>query len=390
MTEFGLDIDEQMLLRMEPHDLIRCKSVCKSWYSLISSDRFVKSQLNYNLRKKADNNEIGDTRITALGATSMCCDDCKKVRSDECQVVGSSNGLVCISRYNTYFLVVNPSTREMKELRNPPKEYYKYVSERVSGFGYDSSIDDYKVVIGFFNECRKLVFKVLTLKSNFWRSVAVELGYDSMFGTGYYCGRMHSRYDYSYRNGILCNGEIHWCMEPNNKEVILSFDLSKEVFKEIPVPKLDGGNWDLGTMKGRLCILDHDFRGSIKIWVMRKYNVHESWEQKLPPRGYNAHKVLMDYFPPKNFFSGHVHIWMLEEGSCAPVLVRSIERPCHELRHLNAHIRLSTNSECNYNYNRHVFVKSLVSPHGMGDGDSNGDGGDGNITDVISLSTLYL
>ncbi|GJT25755.1 hypothetical protein Tco_0895692 [Tanacetum coccineum] len=117
---------------------------------------------------------------------------------------------------------------------------------------------------------------------------------------------------------------------------------------------------------------------------MRSYNVQESWERKLPPPGYNTHKIMMDYFPQMDYFNRHVHIWLLEEGSGAPVLVRSIERP-YKIDSRYAQIRLSTNSECNYNYNHHVFVKSLVSPHGMGDGDGDGDGGDGNVNDVIPV-----
>ncbi|GKG08020.1 hypothetical protein Tco_0333852 [Tanacetum coccineum] len=64
------------------------------------------------------------------------------------------------------------------------------------------------------------------------------------------------------------------------------------------------------------------------------------------------------------------------------LLLRSIERP-YKIDSRYAQIRLSTNSECNYNH--HVFVKSLVSPHGMGDGDGDGDGGDGNVNDVIPV-----
>nr|GEV09160.1 putative F-box domain-containing protein [Tanacetum cinerariifolium] len=348
MTELGLDIDEDILLRLEVKDLIRCKGVCKSWYSLISSGCFVKSQLNNNVRKKVDNNEIGDTRITALTCTSMCVGCCWTHRRHECQVVGSSNGLVCISRHNKDFLVVNPSTREVKEVRNAPEAYC------VSGFGFDSSIDDYKVVIGFRNEHSKsYVFEVLTLKSNVWRSVYVELGYDDMFG-----------------NGILCNGAIHWASYQNNKKVIVSFHLSKEVFKEIPQPKLRRSDWKLGTMKDCLCIfaspnINCKKNEDIEIWVMRKYKVQQSWERKLPPPGYDTHKMIMHYFPQIDFFNRHVHIW-LSEGSCAPVLVRSIEHSEDELHHRNAHIRLSMNSECNYNYDHHVFVKSLVSPHGSG------------------------
>ncbi|GJU77802.1 putative F-box domain-containing protein [Tanacetum coccineum] len=220
------------------------------------------------------------------------------------------------------------------------------------GFRNDSSIDDYKVVIGFRNKHSKsYVFEVLTLKSNVWRSVYVESGYDDVFG-----------------NGILCNGAIHWASNRNNKKVIVSFHLSKEVFKEIPQPKLRRSDWKLRTMKDCLCIfaspnINCKKNEDIEIWVMRKYNVQESWERKLPPPGYDTHKMMMHYFPQMDFFNRHVHIW-LSEGSCAPVLVRSIEHSEDELHHRNAHIRLSTNSECNYNYDHHVFVKSLVSPHG--------------------------
>ncbi|GKC99180.1 putative F-box domain-containing protein [Tanacetum coccineum] len=260
MTQPGLDTHKEILVRLQVND------VCKSWYSLISSGGFVKSQLNYNLEKKVHNNEIRDTRITALCASaSYYFKDC---------LVGSSNGLVCISRYIFEFLVVNPSTREVKVLRNPRQEYNDR-SARVSGFGYDSSIDDYKVVIGFKNKyTKKLSFKVLTLKSNIWRSVAVESDYHSL------CG-----------NGIIWNGAIHWySYDHNGEQVLVSFDLSKEVFKEIPQPEL-GPYWELGTMKDCLCIfsspyINRENNEDIEIWAMRSYNVQESWERKLPYLGW--------------------------------------------------------------------------------------------------------
>ncbi|GJU82580.1 zinc finger, CCHC-type containing protein [Tanacetum coccineum] len=228
-----IGFSQKILVRLEVNDLIGCKSVCKSWNSLISSDGFVKSQL----KRRHSSNEIRDTRIIVSSLASMCVDeDCSMSAKDGMfQLVGSSNGLVCISYKWTHFLVVNPSTCEVKELRNPPHH------SDVSGFGYDSSIDDFK------------------------RSVVLEFG--RLFGYEYLDGN----------GGILCNGAIHW----RGGSVIVSFDLSQEVFKEIPLPESD-------------------------------------------------------------------------EGSC-------IERPDWDID-----IRLSTNPECNYNYNEHVFVKSLVSPHGNG------------------------
>ena len=302
------------------------------------------------------NKNTGDTRI---------------IVSPDSKVVGSSNGLVCISRHHSHdFLVVNPSTREVKELRELPPNYYEYYAY-ASGFGYDSSIDDFKVVIGHKdlpNEA-DFMFKVLELKTNIWRSIDLSCGYDCLDG-----------------EGILCNGAIHW-LDWKKPSVIVSFDLSKEVFKKIPLPKLDDqyDSWTLGTMKDRLCIFPQPDINNLsknkerEIWVRGDYNAQESWELTLPPPGYDANKTTIDYIPHGNFLSGHLHIWLSEEGSRDPVLVGSIERPHEpyiERPHehsdsyyeyiLNAHIRLSTISECNYNYNDHVFVRSLVSPHGNG------------------------
>nr|GFC27008.1 hypothetical protein [Tanacetum cinerariifolium] len=133
------------------------------------------------------------------------------------------------------------------------------------------------------------------------------------------------------------------------------------------LPKLDD-EWILGTVKDRLCVFrfpntNSKEKDKIEIWVMRNDQV--SWEGKLLPPGYDTNKTTMDYIPHRNILSGYVHIWLLEEGSGAPVLVRSIDHPHNEqICPSHDHIRLSTYSECNYNYNEHVFVKSLVSPHG--------------------------
>ncbi|GJS67748.1 putative F-box domain-containing protein [Tanacetum coccineum] len=239
MKKRGLDIHEKILLRLEVNYLIRCKSVCKSWNSLISSDRFVKSQL------KRHSIEIGESRIIVSNLASS--------RQWECEVVSSSNGLVCICRYCTNFLVVNPSTRELKELINLPEEY-AYAS--VSGFGYHSSIDDFKVVIGFKplpNE--DYIFKVLELKTNIWRLAVAEIPLDILDG-----------------NGILCNGAIHWLRGYYTKPVIVSFNLSKEVFKETPLPKLDV-RWTLGTMKDHLYVfrplnIQLEENEEIEIWSL--------------------------------------------------------------------------------------------------------------------------
>ncbi|GJW16683.1 gypsy type transposase [Tanacetum coccineum] len=311
----GIPISADILARSQVEDLLRCKSVCKSWKSLISSRRFVKYHLNYNLKKKAYNNESGDTRID--------------FDSEYChRLVGSSNGLCWV---------------------------LAMIHKVVVGFSYKDSND--------------ILFIVLELKSNVWRLVAGEVkGYPLL------------KYGDTY--GTLCNGVIYW---PFRGKVIVSFDLSKEVIIEIPQPdppcdSLQGDSLDddytytLGTIKDRLCIIYQNKRTKeIETWVMKNYNVMKTEgieiERWLPPPGYDEHKTIMKYTPHERFFYGHAHIWMLEEGSSVAVLVHSLETPGE-----NSHIKLSTISECNHNFDRPVFVKSLVCPHGMGD-DYRGNGG---------------
>ena len=104
---------------------------------------------------------------------------------------------------------------------------------------------------------------------------------------------------------------------------------------------------------------------------MKNYNVQESesiWEEMSPrpPCGDCPHRAMMGYIIPPKSFPGHFHIWMLQEDSGAPVFVQSVESSYGTC----AHIWLSI-SECNYNYDEHVFVESLVSPHGMGNDNRN-------------------
>ncbi|GJY45064.1 F-box/kelch-repeat protein-like protein isoform X1 [Tanacetum coccineum] len=139
MAEVVLDVIEQILVRLDGIDLLRCKSVCKSCLSLIPTPLFVKSHLNYTC---INNYNLPDRRIIMLGACSFF--------YNGYHIVGSSNGLVCISPTGVELLVTNPLTREVKYLpglpdKINPKTTRPRFSDPCWGFGYDASIDDYKL-----------------------------------------------------------------------------------------------------------------------------------------------------------------------------------------------------------------------------------------------------
>lgn len=150
-------------------------------------------------------------------------------------IVGYSNGLVCISTLDGEIIVANPSTREMRTLPRPRKVIKLTRLSNCWGFGYDSSTDDYKVVLGFiikrkgvFQTCFKL--RVLSLKLNVWK-VIEKLNYSSNSGSIYINVLEHSRV------GVLCNGALHWVIkDQSDKKVIIVFDLYTEEIKEIPQP----------------------------------------------------------------------------------------------------------------------------------------------------------
>lgn len=221
----------------------------------------------------------------------------------EGRLLGSSNGLVCISPTRSNILVLNPETREVNKLKKPlmPSRSLRFGIGYCFGFGYDSLNHDYKAVIGFKTIYGRTHFQMLTLKTNNWEDIG---------SVNYSCCN---------KTAILCNGALHWVAYKTGKpldeeEVILSFDLSGDKFKEIPHPddwryKNDVDNhWKmrLGIMDGCLCAIRDEMLPN-NIWVMKDYNVKQSWELVVPEREIKTDivlqvKELKYYIPNKRSF----------------------------------------------------------------------------------------
>ncbi|KAJ0806741.1 putative F-box domain-containing protein [Helianthus annuus] len=257
------DLVEQILVRSDVEDLLRFKRVCKSWHSLITSSRFVNRHLKHSYNKDRIDNQIGHRRVTYVD------DD----RKDQ-ELVGSSNGLVCIASFFGFeFSVVNPLIGAVTRLKRAFMGF-----SLCWGFGFDSSTDDYKVIV---KDKHQTCVRVMSLKSNVWRVIE------------------EVKYKFISKTGILSNGALHWIVEDeNSKKLIISFDLSKEEFKEIPQP--DDVKYEcssssyLGIVDECLCI----FRRSNccfldDLWMMKSYNVKGSWEWL--PHNHNMKHDIVHY-----------------------------------------------------------------------------------------------
>ncbi|GJV94478.1 F-box/kelch-repeat protein-like protein isoform X1 [Tanacetum coccineum] len=253
------DVVELILLKSGVKDLLQWKSACKSWYSLISSNRFVKAHLKNMCN---DDYELGHKRICIMS-------DFSKERLPW-KIVGSSNGLICVSPLvvDARLFVSNPSTREVRKLPMAPLLPKRVTNALCFSFGYDSSTDDYKVVMGILQDNYETLVQVFSLKLNIWKVI----------------GQL--KYAFYYRrSGILLNGAIHWFAVDYNAngepEVIVSFNLSREEFKVIPQPDDPRYKFDhckLGIYQDCLCIYCSDDHPCREVWVLRNYSVKQSWE----------------------------------------------------------------------------------------------------------------
>ncbi|XP_076920109.1 F-box/kelch-repeat protein At3g06240-like [Bidens hawaiensis] len=223
-------------------------------------------------------------------------------------LIGSSNGLVCVSPSPTKVVVINPSTREVKNVtksRDIPETGFT-----CQGFGYDSKNDDYKIILVFQKGENNACFHVFSLRYNIWKVIA------------------EINYVFISRIGILCEGALHWLAydtSPEKKIVVLSLRFSDEKFMEVPMPDDARYNklynsWKssrmlLGNMNGCLCLF---WLTSINIWVMNK---ERSWEYfgpvlKIDYDVVHMIKLLKNYVPNKrplcHQVSPHGHYCLIE------------------------------------------------------------------------------
>nr|GEW42524.1 zinc finger, CCHC-type [Tanacetum cinerariifolium] len=162
------------------------------------------------------------------------------------RIIGSYNGLICIIsvvKGSSTIFFWNPSTRRVNRLPSMgefSKEHVgiylgngEYFNPSVGfGFGYDDSIDDYKVVeIISGNPIRAVEtrVKIYSLKSGYWKRLICDLT----------CGFL------GQPEGMFFNGALHWIIghadspSSNFLFTIVSFDLATETFGNILQPVYD-------------------------------------------------------------------------------------------------------------------------------------------------------
>ncbi|GMY36709.1 F-box protein CPR1-like [Fagus crenata] len=280
MANLPSEVLTEILSRVPAKPLIKFRSISKSWLSLIDSWLFIHLHLKNSivsliLRRESELYSISLESLNVvveLAHPLMC-------YSNQIRVLGSANGLLCISNVAEDIAFWNPTIKKHKVLPFLPVDRpvgdttISMCGARAYGFGYDSVHDDYKLVrisqfIGFDGEGFVSEVKVFSLRANEWRKVE-EMRY-------VLC--------YARRNATLACGALHWVVsnkfEVTKGDQIVSFNLTAENFRELPLPEgleHDKVMIDVGVLGENVCVTA-DYHGvRVDVWVMKEYGVKASW-----------------------------------------------------------------------------------------------------------------
>ncbi|CAI9088485.1 OLC1v1022821C1 [Oldenlandia corymbosa var. corymbosa] len=288
---FPEDIWIEILVRVPAEYLVKFTKVSKSWYSLITSSRFISNHLArikirrpksiltryYSVTEKQEHYTLHpDNDDFVLQSSEI--ELPRRSRSDYYTIVGSCNGLICLcdAEHGTTnpIFVWNPSIRRWIELPIPNIEPYS--RDITLGFGCDLQQLDYKVVRNVLLSGNDGVWasEVYSLSSKRWRKVAIV--------------PIRRHLVISPSAPVLINGIVHWkdCDEESSLHHYLGFDLKDETFSEVFFPD------DLATAHPGLLrelsyndclavLMTDEFRGFCNLWVMKEYGNVKSWENLL-------------------------------------------------------------------------------------------------------------
>ncbi|KDO46586.1 hypothetical protein CISIN_1g016367mg [Citrus sinensis] len=321
MENLPLDVALDILSRLPITALVRTKCVCRTWQALAQDPRLpiiyharastrdpclilhydspIQNKLCF-VSINGDNPDQDGSRVRRIDA---------RVNSimAEYQVVGSCNGLLCVSDalYFNPIIVCNPFTGSYLELAKATQHAQE---ELAFGFGCNSSTMEYKVV--------RIVFNFNTyrsLRDRGWpRKSDVEVLTVGIDHTWRYLGPVPWRLNPGASEALL-NGSLHWVTmryknNPGPRLRIMSFDLAEEDFGEIGLPdcgSLSVCNFHLVVLRGCLSAVHCLDDKGMEIWIMKEYKVRESWSKDY---------IIGTYLPASLRENARPHLEMLKKS----------------------------------------------------------------------------
>lgn len=269
----------------------------------------------------------------------------KSYRRNWVEIIGSSNGLVCISPGEGAVFLYNPTTGDSKRLPEtlrPKSVEYGRDNFQSYGFGFDDLTDDYKVVKLVATSDDMLDASVYSLKADSWRRI---------------CNLNYEHNDGFYTSGVHFSGAIHWVFteSSHNQRVVVAFDLQTEEFREMPLPNEAEDcphrfrNFVVGSLNGCLCVVNSCYEMHDDVWVMSEYGEGKSWSRIWISLLYRSMKPLCSTKNDEEVLlelDGDMVLYNFETDASSNLGIRGV--------------KLSDGFEAN------TYVESLISPNSYG------------------------
>ncbi|PIN15470.1 hypothetical protein CDL12_11884 [Handroanthus impetiginosus] len=281
---FPEEIIKQIFFSLPVKSLLRFKTVSRQWHQLISSRQFAEKQhqiqsqdekltIFYGLNDRPnswttssltnlmyDEDQLHDVQNTGVGLSII------RVPYDSISVVGSCNGLICLSALLSNEVVLwNPALRKHRVLPSLGDQCQQYGSY---GFGYDPVEDEYLVVTHITTIKNGEYWtraKVYSSRTDSWTSI----DHDNELGDVYI-----------EESGIFVHEMFHWIgIRMDGTYVVLSLDMMIERYEEILHPDYVEvvDCMRLGVWRGDLSIISSSNETELNVWVMKEYGDCESW-----------------------------------------------------------------------------------------------------------------
>ncbi|KAL3813341.1 hypothetical protein ACJIZ3_014609 [Penstemon smallii] len=272
------DVILEILLRLPVKTLSRFKCVCKLWYTLIESPRFINQHFVHEsnrerllVRHFKPDNKYAYALYLDENLREYEEPDHLQMPFTVGALLGPLNGIFCVVSIYKEMGLLNPATRQFRPIPFPypviPQHLITY--NELLGLGMDPVSGNYKVVSLRYFWDEKIDYphyqglvSVYNLSTDSWRHFeSTDLINASISAYKSLCN-------------TFLNGVYYWLSEFDENMAILAFDMSNEEFREIEVPGfMKSKDGELALFGDSIALLTCDLDKTDKlvdIWVMEK------------------------------------------------------------------------------------------------------------------------
>ncbi|KAL3628754.1 hypothetical protein CASFOL_027800 [Castilleja foliolosa] len=269
-----------VLARLPVKSIIRFKSVCKSWNHLLSTQEFVKLQFKLSSESKNQSflvrtvdwkrrNTISVFNIESNEKKAKILDNSLNYTPVGFKIVGCCRGLVCIG-IGQGFILWNPAMN-LSKVVSPLKDHGVFESASL-GFGYDAEGDDFKVVRIVFLKKKSVMcvswVEVYSVNSDSWTTINPGFQFSELL-------------IYWIDNNVTVNGNPYWFGMVDKfdviKDFLICFDMSKLVFKIVPLLSLD---YNVAQLDLKFVDLNGSLGALVFTWAEDEDIYSENWNQE--------------------------------------------------------------------------------------------------------------